>query len=259
MKKSGLLSLLVVCMLLIMQTISFAGTVEDAKAAYESGNKAYQQKDFKAATTAYEKALGLGLTSPEIEFNLGNACYKSGQNAAAILHYERALKLKPSDEEIQYNIRIASLKNTDRIYAIPVIFYKRWFNAVLSWFNERSWSYLFLLLAYIFFFLTVIYLTGRSLRIRRLSFTAGIPVFLFVLLTAWVASEKKSLEYESSEAIIMNTSVYVKSSPDEKGNDLFILHDGTKVNVLDELGPWKKIKIANGNTGWLPVSSITII
>jgi len=259
MKKSGLLSLLVVCMLLIMQTISFAGTVEDAKAAYESGNKAYQQKDFKAATTAYEKALGLGLTSPEIEFNLGNACYKSGQNAAAILHYERALKLKPSDEEIQYNIRIASLKNTDRIDAIPVIFYQRWFNAVLSWFNERSWSYLFLLLAYIFFFLTVIYLTGRSLRIRRLSFTAGIPVFVFVLLTAWVASEKKSLEYESSEAIIMNTSVYVKSSPDEKGNDLFILHDGTKVNVLDELGTWKKMRIANGNTGWLPVSSITII
>ena len=259
MKQSRFVYNLIAGILLLLHNFSFAGISEDAKAAYAAGNKAYQQKDYKAAATAYEKALGLGLTSPEIEFNLGNACYKSGQNAAAILHYERALKLKPSDEEIQYNIRIASLKNTDRIDAIPVIFYKRWFNAVLSWFNERSWSYLFLLLAYIFFFLTVIYLTGRSLRIRRFAFTAGVIVMVFVVFTAWTASEKKSLEYDNSEAIIMNTNVYVKSSPDEKGNDLFILHDGTKVNVLDELGPWKKIKIANGNTGWLPVSSITII
>jgi uncharacterized protein YgiM (DUF1202 family) len=86
-----------------------------------------------------------------------------------------------------------------------------------------------------------------------------VPVLLLLLLTGFASMERKSVEFDSTEAIILNTSVYVKSSPDEKGNDLFILHDGTKVYLLDELSGWKKIKIANGSVGWLPESSIAVI
>ena len=57
-------------------------------------------------------------------------------------------------------------------------------------------------------------------------------------------------------AIVTSASAYVKSSPDEKGNDLFIIHEGTKVEILDDYLAWKKIRIPNGSIGWLKNNEI---
>ena len=49
----------------------------------------------------------------------------------------------------------------------------------------------------------------------------------------------------------MSVSAYVKSSPGENNTDLFLLHEGTRVDILDAYENWVKIRIANGSIGWL--------
>ena len=53
--------------------------------------------------------------------------------------------------------------------------------------------------------------------------------------------------------------VVVKSSPEPNSIDKLILHEGAKVQIDETLGQWHKVRIADGNTGWLPVSDVTTI
>jgi len=60
--------------------------------------------------------------------------------------------------------------------------------------------------------------------------------------------------------IIMAPSVTVKSTPNEKGTDLFILHEGRKVMIKDNtMKEWKEIQLEDGNVGWIPSNVIEII
>ena len=62
------------------------------------------------------------------------------------------------------------------------------------------------------------------------------------------------------KAIVMRPVVSVKSSPStEAAQDLFILHEGTKVEILDQVGSWSNIELADGRQGWIRTSEIEII
>ena len=65
--------------------------------------------------------------------------------------------------------------------------------------------------------------------------------------------------HDSHKAIIYNPVVSGKSSPDNSGTDLFVLHEGTKVSIEDEVGEWLKIRLSDGNVGWVPINSLNII
>jgi SH3-like domain-containing protein len=54
----------------------------------------------------------------------------------------------------------------------------------------------------------------------------------------------------------MQPSLTVKSSPDKSGNDLFVVHEGLVVEEEDQAGDWKRIKLPDGNTGWVPAKSL---
>ncbi|MEY4595454.1 MAG: hypothetical protein RIQ47_1864 [Bacteroidota bacterium] len=246
---------LTICAILL----TFLAKATDAGKLVADGNSAYQKKDYESAIKNYSAALSSSGRSVELEYNLANAYYKQGSIANAILHYERALRLDPSDEDIAFNLRIASLKTVDKIDVMPEIFYKRWINAIVTLFSEHTWSTLLLISVWGFFAALLSYFIAASTAIKKLSFSAAIVLLILAGCFYSIASAAKSIEYDSQAAIVMSTSAYVKSSPDEKGNDLLILHEGTKVGLLDELGEWKKIRIANGTVGWINVNAIESI
>ena len=64
---------------------------------------------------------------------------------------------------------------------------------------------------------------------------------------------------DKTSAVIVSPMVVVKSSPDENSSDIFILHEGTKVKVREELGQWLEIRIADGKQGWLPKNALEVI
>jgi SH3-like domain-containing protein len=52
----------------------------------------------------------------------------------------------------------------------------------------------------------------------------------------------------------------VKSSPSgEASKDLFILHEGTKVKLIDQLGTWSKVELADGRQGWMKTDDLEVI
>ncbi len=246
--------------MLILFFSAFANSAEkNPLNTYHEANMAYQKLDFEKSIKLYEELIQNKNISASIYYNLGNAYFKNGNFSKAILNYERALKITPDDEEVNFNLKIASLKVVDKMESVPEIFYKKWINKFATFFSSKTWTILLIIFVWFLFIAASFYFISRSVQIKKISF-----VFLLVLLfisagTGIIAARSNAITHIDKKGIIMSSSVYVKSSPDEKGNDLFILHEGTKVEILDNLNNWNKIRIANGGIGWMPADDMTII
>jgi tetratricopeptide (TPR) repeat protein len=248
MKKIFAISILFYCCLAQAASAKSAG---DALTRFHNANIAYQKLDYGESIRLYEELLKEDFVAPGIYYNLGNAFFKNGNFAKAIVNYERALKLDPDDEDANFNLKIASLKSVDRIESVPEIFYKRWTNNLATALPTGSWTVLLIAITWLVFAAAALYVLGRSVPVRKLAFSF-LLVFLFLTICISIITTRSfSISYLDEKAVVMAPSVYVKSSPDEKGNDLFILHEGTKVEILDRLNDWEKIRIANGSVGWM--------
>jgi tetratricopeptide (TPR) repeat protein len=237
---------------LVIFLCSFNAFASEPQADFQKANEYYKKGDYENAIKTYEQLLKESGNPPaEVYYNLGNCYYKTGNTAKSILNYERAVKLNPDDEDANFNLRIANLKVADRIEALPEIFYMRWMSSIMAWLPLQAWTKIFIACFWLFFASAAWYVLAVSSFAKRMSFAF---IFLFMVLSVCTFAftrQSHVQEKKNKSAIIISASVYVKSSPDEKGNDLFILHEGTKVNVQDELGEWKKIRIANGTVGWM--------
>lgn len=231
----------------------------DALKIYHQANIAYQKLDYESSIRLYEQLIKNKSISEEVYFNLGNSYFKAGNFAKAILNYERAKKLDPDDEETTFNLKIASLKVVDKIENVPQIFYKKWINQFSVLFPADTFSIVLIILIWLLFASAAFYITANSVEGKKFSFILLICLLFISGIGVVMASRSYAIVRIDKQSLIMSTSVYVKSSPDEKGNDLFILHEGTKVDILDEFNNWRKIRIANGSIGWMKVDEMEII
>jgi tetratricopeptide (TPR) repeat protein len=259
-KKISLLVPVVCLMLFCIAASAKPGMTEDqAMKIYHEANIAYQKLDYDKSVALYTELVKNNYRSIEVYFNLGNAYFKAGDFSKAILNYERAKKLDPEDEDTNFNLKIASLKVVDKIDQAPQIFYKRWMSRMAEGLPSNAWTILFILLIWLFFIALALYVIGRTVTSKKVAFFS-LLLFLIVTVSVGVLMLKSHVMTNvDKQAIIMSESVYIKSAPDEKGNDLFILHEGAKADVLDEIGDWSKIRIGNGSVGWLRTSEMEVI
>lgn len=249
MKKISILFLF----LCVMQLAGAAVTKEEA-------DHAYQNNDFKTAIAQYEEILATQGESAAIYFNLGNSYFKEKEIAKAVLNYERALLLNPGDADIRFNLEMAHSKTVDQITPARELFLVTWKNALMNTLSERAWGILgicsfMLLLAGLAF-----YIFGNRLWVRKVGFLAGIAFLMVTLVANLFASEQRSELENRNGAVVMTPSVTVKSTPNESGTDLFVLHEGTKVYIEDNsMKGWKEIRLEDGNKGWLPAETIELI
>ncbi len=219
-------------------------------------NRAYAAGAYTEASESYKKVVDAGWESPELYYNLGNAYFKMNEYAYAILWYERAKRLDPGNEDIDFNLKVANNKIADKIEALPDLFYKRWYNGVVGLFSNDQWAYAAIILFIFSLIFGGIYLMSRIMILRKTGFWLGAGILLAslcCLLFAWSGHVDMQ---KSNEAILLSPTVIIKSSPDEKSVDLFVLHEGTKVQLKDRIGNWYEIRIANGSVGWVPVTTL---
>ena len=166
------------------------------------------------------------------------------------------MKLDPSNEEVRTNLAIANHAIVDKIEPVPQSFIvKFWCNtrALLSG-DQWAWcsiAFFALLLVSVFLFLR-----SRKIGVRKLGFFAGVVILLVFGLSVIFAAQQKYASENQDQAIIMEPTVTVKSSPNAASVDLFVLHEGTKVTVLESSDGWNKVRIANGSVGWLEVDKM---
>ena len=234
-------------------------TASGNNATLDSANTAYAKANYSKAIKLYESLLSTGQEASAVYFNLGNSYYKSNSIGNAILNYERAKKLAPDDEDITINLKLANQKTEDKIEAAPQLFLTTWKNGLVDMMGEKSWAKLCILLFAVSLFLFGVYLFTTRYVLKQIGFFGGCFLILTSSFVFFIARHKYQTTKTSDTAIITMAAVTVTGSPSEKGTKLFILHEGTKVNVLSKDGNYTEVKIANGNVGWLPNHSMMMI
>ena len=242
--------------LLFMVSHSFADSAGGMQLAVAKANKAYVAGAFESAVASYLKVTETGYGSPELYYNLGNAYFKMNNYPKAVLWYERARRLDPSSEDINYNLSVANTKISDKIEPLPELFLKRWYRNFLLIFPLDIWAMICVLAFIAGLSGMVLYIVSRVLILRKIGFWSGTVLLLVAVISLALSWNVYSLSRSTSEAIVFSPTITVKSSPDDKSTDLFVLHEGTKVTLLDNISGWYEIRIANGSVGWLPVNSL---
>jgi tetratricopeptide (TPR) repeat protein len=236
--------------------ILFTATVFAQSDLLQKANELYTKEQFKQSIDVYNQILMTNMESPEVYFNLGNAYYKTGQYTQAILNYERAKLLAPDDEDINFNLQVANQKVVDSIQELPGIFVVRWWNSLVNSQTTDGWAILSILSFVIFLTMLGFYFFAKTSEVKRITFWSGCFLIVFTIFSWSSAAKQKSRLVNHSEAIVMQPTVTVKSSPSETGTNLFVVHEGLKVKITDKLGDWVEIKLADGNKGWLLLESI---
>jgi tetratricopeptide (TPR) repeat protein len=247
----SIMAMVFTCML--FQT-GFGAGVSDS--LVHKGNRAYSNGNFEEAIGLYAEVTDAGLESAELYFNLGNAFYKLNDVAGAILNYEKAKKLDPNDEDIEFNLKLSGMRTIDKIESIPTFFITDWTTDLVNIYSEDSWGMISLISVWLGGLFLALYIISQRAGLKKLFFGTGMILLIGSFACFGLGKKKYDMVNHEQEAIVFTPSITIKSSPGENGNDLFVLHEGAKVRILDEVGEWKKIKLANGNVGWLPASTI---
>ena len=200
------------------------------------------------------------MESPELYCNLGDALFKQDDLAHAILNYERALKLDPSYADARHNLAFAQTQVQDKIEAVPEFFLEVWGRKLCWLLPSDTWAVLFLLFLAGTLACVLLFLLGRSVAARRGGFIAGIAALVLTLLCLDFAFWQRTDYRKADSAIVTRPVVTVQSAPGRDSvKDLFVLHEGTKVKVLDTVGSWRNIELADGRQGWLESSDLEVI
>ncbi len=227
--------------------------VADIKAM---GDQAYISGALDTAITQYESIIGQQYVSAEVHFNLGNAYFRTGNIPRAILNYERALKLAPADEDIQFNLRLAKLRTVDKIEAVPELWFVTKWKGMYQLLHVDNWAWAFILISCFLVGCIVVFVTATHPFIKKNGFFGSIVFAVLLVLSIYFAQTAYNHLTNDNRAVVMQPTLTVKSSPDKSGNDLFVVHEGLVIEEVDQAGEWLRIKLPDGNTGWVPAKSL---
>lgn len=240
---------LMVGLLLLMAHASAEGL--DARNRFQQGNAAYQDKRFKQAIQHYDTLVKAGYQSPGLFYNLGNAYYKAGFIPESILYYEKARKLTGQWASLQHNLSLARQQIADTFQRTEEALIPRAWRKTVRYWPLQTWGYLTLAAAWLTGLAGACRFWFQSRSWQRVALITGLIGILGFGIGLGITAERYQLIVRQSKAIITAPSVAVKSAPDLKGKDLFVLKGGMKVQLMDSLENWRQVKLLNGEQGWI--------
>ncbi len=237
---------------ILMSMMSYAQN----EGIFEQANQLYNDGKYLEAIEKYTTILETKQHSAALYYNLANAHYKLNNIAPSIYYYEKALLIAPNDSDIKNNLAFAQNMTIDSIETIPQTGFSKIFNNLIDKFSYETWSYLSILFMLIFAITFLIYYFSITQRKKRLFFILSI-ISVFMTVTTIIFSFKQySNKKNNTFAIIFAEETQALSEPNFRSDEVFILHEGTKIQVLDQLNDWKKIRLSNGKIGWIPAEAI---
>lgn len=223
----------------------------DIDSLYQIANSLYQQGQYEPALEQYNAVILSGKESADLYYNMGNAAYRSNSIGHAILYYEKALKLEPAHEDAINNLDFVSRYRLDTFEEVPVLFLGAWINGFVQLFPEQTWSILALVFFIIILTGLLVFLFSRRMVLKKSGFISGLVALVLFVITLSSAISRHRDIVNPDTGIILAPSVVVRSSPSASGTELFILHEGTKIKVNEEVSGWQNIKLIDGREGWI--------
>ena len=247
MKRIVILFFLIFTAVLLLNTKSKAETTQQM---FEQGNNAYAKGKYVDAILEYKKILTKGECSGELYFNLGNAFYKIDSIPQSILYFEKAKVLLPNDDDLNANLKLANAKTTDKIESIPQLFILNWYQNFLHTFTTSAWAWLSILFAFIAFTLFWFFVKTKAQVMKRLYFFVGAFSLILCIVNVFVASAAHDAN-TTHRGVVFTPSVTLKSEPNATSTSLYVIHEGATCKIMEELNNWLRVRLDNGNEGWL--------
>lgn len=240
----------------ISPLLAFAATLAETKTLADS---AYVRADYETAVKLYAEVAEQNATA-EVCYNLGCAYYRIDDIAHSILWFERALKLDPSNKDVVFNLELARTKTIDKILPQHEFILFTYFRSMTNWFSTSAWTTIALSSFFLMLVLLLVFWASESIFVRKLAFSSAVLLLFVTILANVCGFQQKDFKQTQTGGIITTSAVTVKSTPAENGNDLFVLHEGSKVEVLDSsLKEWCEVSIADGKQGWIPKTAFDLI
>ena len=222
---------------------------------FNEGNKAYNAGDYENAISLYEQTLKMGKHSADVYYNLGNANYRLNKVAESVYYFEKAILMRPKDRDIITNSAFANNMTIDAIEKVPVSQIDQIRNSIIEIFSFEIWTYFTVILLWIFTFLFLAYLFFIRARFKRIFFFSSLSILSLFILCFSITYSIDQNEKNKKFAILFSKQIDIWSEPNQQADRLFVLHEGTKMQLLDSLEEWQKIRIANGSEGWIKEAS----
>jgi len=223
---------------------------------FDQGKELYKNGKYQQAINSWMQILENGQTSSELYFNIANAQYKLNQIGPSIYYYEKALQLSPNDSDIKTNLAFAENARIDAIEPLPQSVFTKWYNNIADIFTYDGWAILAVGFSIVFVILFLLYYFSYTEKRKRLLFATSILSILLLLGAVTMAFLTYGDYSKNQPAIIFASQIEVKSEPSMGSSSAFVLHEGTKVQILAQDGNWFRISLADGKDGWIPASDL---
>ncbi|CAA0151516.1 tetratricopeptide repeat protein [Tenacibaculum maritimum] len=223
---------------------------------FNNANILYKQGNYEEAIDLYKKIESQKEISSALYYNLGNCYYKLNKVAPTIYNYEKALQLDPLNEDALNNLAFAKRLTLDKIERLPKSFFQRFNKNYLQKLTYDQWAIFSVLFSVLTSLLFFFFFFAQQPSKKRLFFTTSMTSLLLLTITLAISYNQYNFFKSNKEAIIYSEKVAIKNAPTLNSNDVFTLHEGTKVNVLDSVDNWKKIKLADGKIGWITTNDL---
>jgi len=228
----------------------------DVSNPFIDGNVLYNDGKYEAAITSYESVLANGQQSAELYFNLGNCYYKLHKVAPAIYNYEKALQLNPNDEEIKTNLDFARKMTIDDIKIIPKVGFHKLIEDFTSSYYYDTWAWIAVVFSFVFLgFFIGYYFSGTAFK-KRIYFAGMFLVLFGIVISVSSGIYEKNRISNDKPAIVFAENASLKGEPKSSSTETILLHEGTKVYVLESIANWKKVQLTDETTGWIQEDAI---
>ncbi len=245
--------------LLLILLVSSPMWSQDTEGIFKIGNDHYAQGRYEKAIDAYERILNLKFESAALYYNLANANYKLNNIGPTVFYYEKALQLNPSDSQVRNNAAFAENMKIDAIDTLPVNGVKRTISKLVTFFTADGWAILAIIFMILFVssFLGYYFIYGTIKK--RALFTIAMVSLLLVITSISFAYSAFAKANKDVPAIVFATETDVQSEPSLSSTLVFKLHEGTKVQVLERVNDWHRIRLIDGKKGWLLSDDIKLL
>ena len=244
---------------ILLMVMIFADASVATDSLYHEANEMYQEGEYEMALTLYREITAAGVESPGLYYNMGNAAYRSNNIGYAILYYEKTLKLEPNHEDARHNLMFVSRYCVDTFEQVPELFLRTWTHVLVQSLSEKTWSIRAIVIFLTLLISILIYLFSHRLVFKKAGFFIAMFALLLFMVTIFSALSSHRNIIRPDEGIILSPSVVVRSSPSDSGTELFILHEGTKVKMNEEVSGWQNIRVVDGREGWIGTTDFNSI
>ncbi|MGY0407223.1 MAG: tetratricopeptide repeat protein [Polaribacter sp.] len=246
----------IVFLLLMIAQFSIAQNVDSL---FVSANNLYRNGQFEKAIEQYKEIANKDTVSSELYYNLGNAYYKLNKVGPTIYYYEKALKINPLNQDVKNNLVFAKRLALDNIEEVPKTVLQKLNTNYLQKLSYNQWAILAIVFCFLGAFLFLAFYFAEKSSKKRVYFTTSVISFIIFIVAVFITYQQFNYVKKHKEAIVFAKKTEVRNAPTLNSEEVFVLHEGTKVTILDAIDDWKKIKLADGKLGWIIASEIKLL